>query len=259
MHFIDTHCHLDNQIFDSDREDVLQSCNEKNVRQFILPGVTRSQWDRLFQICSLSTSLYAALGFHPCFLSSHPDIQIDELENQLVRNREKVVAMGECGLDLFQKRRDYDSQVEVFSAQVELAEKFNLPLILHVRKAHDQAMKIIKVKKFSYCGIVHCYSGSLQQATRYIDLGFKLGIGGVVTYDRSHKLHRTISNLPLSAFVLETDAPDIPVSGRQKTRNTPEFIPDIFKAFVKYRDESETEIMSQLYRNTLELFPKLIN
>ena len=167
--------------------------------------------------------------------------------------------MGECGLDLFQKRRDYDSQVEVFSAQVELAEKFNLPLILHVRKAHDQAMKIIKVKKFSYCGIVHCYSGSLQQATRYIDLGFKLGIGGVVTYDRSHKLHRTISNLPLSAFVLETDAPDIPVSGRQKTRNTPEFIPDIFKAFVKYRDESETEIMSQLYRNTLELFPKLIN
>jgi TatD DNase family protein len=259
MHFIDTHCHLDDQIFDSDRGDVLQTCEANNVRQFILPGVTRSQWGRMFQICSQSNSLFAAPGLHPCFLSSHDDNHISELENQIVQNQEKVVAVGECGIDLFEEREDYDYQVEVFLTQLELAGKLKLPLILHVRKAHDQVIKIIKDNKFGYGGVVHCFSGSLQQGTRYIDFGFKLGIGGVVTYERSHKLHRTISNLPLSAFVLETDAPDIPVLGRQKTRNSPEFLPDIFKAFVKYRPEKASDIFDQLFRNTMELFPKLMS
>ena len=259
MHLIDTHCHLDDQTFDSDRWDVLQACEKKQVKQFILPGVTAGQWDRLFQICSESSDLFAAPGFHPCFLSSYAVGQFTALESLVVQHRHKVVAIGECGLDLFEKGGDFDRQVELFTSQVELADNLNLPLILHVRKAHDQTLKIIKDQNFTHGGIVHCYSGSLHQASRYLDIGFNLGIGGVVTYDRSHKLHRTIAELPLSAFVLETDAPDIPVSGRQKTRNSPEYLPEIFKSFVKHRQETEIEIMNQLYENTLDLFPKLKN
>jgi len=257
MYLIDTHCHLDDPVFDPDRETMLRSCLEKGVKQLIVPGVVASGWERLFRICGESADIYAAPGLHPCFISNHRTEQLTDLINLVRQFRNKVVAIGECGLDLYADGDEFEIQREFFSLQIEMAVQLNLPLILHGRKAHDQILKIIKEKKFTGGGTVHCYSGSLQQAERYLDFGFKLGIGGVVTYERSHKLHRTVSSLPLSAFVLETDAPDIPVSGRQKTRNSPEYLPEIFQAFLNHREESEEETMNQLYSNTLELFPAL--
>lgn len=257
MHFIDTHCHLDDEMFDVDYLEIIRSCVGKNVKQFIIPGVTASLWERLFQICQESENLFAAPGLHPCFASQHSIEHATALVEIINSHRSKVVAIGECGLDGYEAEADIENQTKYFELQIEIAKQLKLPLILHARKTHDQILKLIRIKRFTGGGIVHCYSGSLQQAEHYVDFGFKLGIGGVLTYERSRRLHRIVSTLPLTAFVLETDAPDIPIAGRQRTRNSPEYLPEIYQAFVKHRQEPETQIMNQLYLNTLTLFPAL--
>ncbi|MCP4749846.1 MAG: TatD family hydrolase [Proteobacteria bacterium] len=257
MTFIDTHCHLDFPEFDGDREKVLRTCEERNVRRFILPGVTRNRWESLVSLGRNAQQLYIAPGLHPAFTVHHRQEDLAVLAGIIEENRDIVVGIGETGLDFFYKGFDADTQIEYFTQQVTMAGEAKLPLILHVRKAHDQAVKILRSHGFSHRGIVHCYSGSLQQAGRYLDLGFKLGVGGVVTYERSTRLRKTVSELPLSSFVLETDAPDIPVNGRQGERNSPEYLPEIFGALATFRNETEEEVRNQLYHNTIELFPAL--
>jgi len=257
MDFIDTHCHLDSNVFDKDRGEILQKCQTINISKLILPGVDRMGWQGLVDLCNHESGLYAALGLHPCFLD---DLKTDDfavLEKLVAEHQDRVLAIGETGLDFFIKNYNETKQTECFEKQVKIAKKMERPLILHVRKAHDQVAKILRKNSFTHKGIVHCYSGSKQQAKKYLELGFKLGIGGVITYDRSHRLQRIVSDLPLTCFVLETDAPDIPVCGKEGHRNSPEYIPEIFQSFVKYRTESAEEINKQLYLNTIDLFPHL--
>jgi TatD DNase family protein len=175
----------------------------------------------------------------------------------MLNKHSQTVAVGEVGLDFFIRDYDKAKQCLFFETQVECAKTSKLPLILHVRKAHDQVSSMLKKKNFHHGGVVHCYSGSYQQATRYLDLGFKLGIGGVVTYPRSTRLHKLVKDLPLDSFVLETDAPDIPPLGKERQRNRPDYLPEIFKAFADLRNEALEEISEQVYHNTTSLFSKL--
>jgi len=246
-------------MFDRDRGQILEHCQQLAIRKLIMPGVYREDWLRLLQLSRRHEDmLYAALGLHPCFLDQADQEDLNELEN-LLQNNPQVVAIGEIGLDFFDKGVNEERQRFFFQQQVALADRFQLPLILHVRKAHDQAASILKRLKFSRGGVVHAYSGSLQQAGKYLELGFKLGIGGVVTYERSSRLHNIVTSLPLSAFLLETDAPDIPPHGHEKQRNNPEYLPEIFQAFAGKRPEPEDELISALYQNTVETFKRLMN
>ncbi len=254
--FIDTHCHLDFAVFDEKRSDILQNCMSHDVRQMIIPGVSQCRWDSILGCVRENKGLYAALGIHPGFIGVN-DILLEPLQKKLEDNSDIIVAIGEIGLDYFSGDSGDSVQSDVFNQQVILAKELKLPLILHVRKAHDEVTKIIKQQHFTYGGIVHCYSGSLQQAGRYLDLGFRLGIGGVITYERSHRLQKIISVLPLSSFVLESDAPDIPICGKEHQPNSPEYIPHIFKSFCNYRSESTDILKEKVFLNTLELFPKL--
>lgn len=257
LKFIDTHCHLDFKEFDKDRENVIRDSREMGVRAFIIPGVTRATWRRALDLTDQYPFIKCALGLHPQFLSHHDETDLDLLEESVSSHRSNIVALGEFGLDFYDSDTIHDRQKRYFEAQLHLAKKLRLPVVLHVRKAHDQVLKVIRAIRFDQGGIIHCYSGSEQQARRYLDFGFKLGIGGVITYDRARRLHRIARSFEASAFVLETDSPDIPIQGSEQSRNSPEMIPNIFTALSKYRPESIEDLASQLLNNSITLFPSL--
>jgi len=239
IELIDTHCHLDFPVFDEDRAKVVLDAKAQSVNAFVVPGVVARDWSRLLECCD-AYGFDAALGLHPCFIDQHRNSDLDRLAALLAS--EKVVAVGEIGLDFFVADQDQTRQMELFDAQLELAKQFNQPVLLHVRKAHDQVLKLLRQKKLSRAGIVHAYSGSEQQATQYADLGFKLGIGGSLTYDRAKKLRRIATDMPLSTLVLETDSPDIPLLKHRGMPNQPKRVREVAEVLAGLRGISLEEL-----------------
>lgn len=251
MALIDSHCHFDFEQFDSDRADILSRCQQLGVDKIIVPGVTANTWDRLLQVCQQSSHLFPALGLHPMFMSEHQPQDLHSLAEYLDHHR--PIAMGEIGLDFYLADHDKSSQITLFEQQLRIASEYDLPVILHVRKAHDQAL--ILLKKYPIKGgVVHAFNGSKQQAQLYIQQGFLLGVGGVISYDRATRLRQLFSELPLSALALETDAPDMPLQGQLTTRNSPEFIPNILAALTTLRPESADVIAHTTTHNVQTLF-----
>jgi len=249
--FIDSHCHLDFQQFDPDRNDVISRAVEQDVTQFILPAVTLTQCSTLFEIARSHPQCSIALGLHPYFIEQHQLEHIDALDTMLLKNREQVCAVGETGLD---KNCEYwQKQLQLFERQIQLAIKHSLPLIIHNRKSHQEILSVLK-KYPSATGVIHGFSGSYQQAMEFIAQGFKLGIGGVITYTRANKTRQAVSDIPIESILLETDSPDMPVQGKQGQRNEPENIVFIFKHLQELRPESKETLQAQIFQNTLNLF-----
>lgn len=217
---IDAHCHLDFPVFDSDRSAMLERARRAGVNGFVVPGVTQSTWARTLSVCQQYSDLFPCLGLHPYFLEEHSLAQVTLLENTLKAHPE-VVAIGEIGVDFWQPNVEVDLQWALLEAQLLLAQQYRLPVVLHVRKDHDQVLKRLRRLSLPRGGLIHAFSGSLQQAQAYWSLGFHLGIGGAVTYERAQKLRRVVQQLPLEALMLETDSPDMPLSGYQGQRNEP--------------------------------------
>jgi len=251
MHLIDSHCHLDFDHFDQDRGSVLEHCQQLGVKQIIVPGVIATSWDKLMGICQQSTMLHPALGLHPMFMDQHKPEHLLQLQTLLCH--QKIIAIGEIGLDFYVPDYDKQAQITLLSQQLELAQQSNLPVILHIRKAHDQMISLLK--KFTVKGgIVHAFNGSLQQAKQYQQLGFLFGVGGIITHPKATRLISLFQALPLSSLVLETDAPDMPLSGLQQQRNTPENIPAILNALAQIRTENSEEIAMATTDNCQQLF-----
>ncbi|WP_196221562.1 TatD family hydrolase [Sansalvadorimonas verongulae] len=250
----DSHCHLDFPAFDKDRDELLAQCYRQGITHICLPATEQPHWSRLINMLGAHKSgvtLYGALGLHPFFLHSHKDSYLEELDQLLSNKPESVVAVGETGLDLFIENPDLPRQEELFAAQIIIAAHHNLPLILHVRKAHDQTASLLRKLRFQEGGIVHAWSGSEQQAKAFLDLGFKLGIGGSLTYERAKRLRRQVTDLPLNAFVLETDAPDIPPAGLEKgERNTPLTSVSVLNIMSELRQEPVHTLAPALMKNT---------
>lgn len=236
---IDSHCHLDFAAFATDHANVIAQCEQYGVTDIVIPGVTADNLEKLIRFCAQQTQslqLHYALGLHPVFLDVHENHHIDQLADLLTLH--KPVAVGEIGLDFFLQELDKNKQIDWLAAQLQLAATSRLPVILHVRKAHDEMINILKQHTFNEGGIVHAFNGSIQQAHHYIDMGFKLGFGGMLTYQRSSKLHNLAKKLPLSAIVLETDSPDMTVAAHRGERNSPEYLPMILNALNDLREES---------------------
>jgi TatD DNase family protein len=233
MQLIDTHCHLDDSSFNADREVVIRHCHELGVNQIVVPAVTRSGWDTLLNLCESHAELSPALGLHPVYIEEHQQTDLDRLAQYL--ENPAVVAVGEIGLDFFIDNPDKNKQEAFFEAQLDLAQQADLPVILHVRKAHDRVLHFLRQRKLRG-GIAHAFNGSLEQARHYINLGFKLGFGGMLTYDRSNKLRRLAKELPLDSIVLETDSPDLTVSQHRGERNSPEYLPYCLEALARIRE-----------------------
>ncbi|RRQ22920.1 TatD family hydrolase [Thiohalobacter thiocyanaticus] len=232
MELIDTHCHLDVPEFDPDREAVLRRAQAAGVTTIVNPGIHADEWPRLIELAQSSPGVHYGLGLHPVYLERHSDADLERLEQLLAETR--PVAVGEIGLDFYLRDLDRERQQRLFEAQLVIARDADLPVILHVRKAHDQvlqALKRIRVRG----GIAHAFNGSLQQAQQYLDLGFRFGFGGMLTFERSRKLRELAAALPLESLVLETDAPDLTVAAHQGERNSPEYLPDCLAALAGVR------------------------
>ncbi|MCH2455739.1 MAG: TatD family hydrolase [Idiomarina sp.] len=251
MQLFDTHCHLDFEAFDKDRGAVLKRAREAGIERFMVPGVTRNQWDKLVPLASDYSCWYYALGLHPWFIDEHKDSDVEELERQLEKQQGQVRAVGEIGLD--RTCPNFDKQHRLFIRQLELAKCFKLPVIIHHRKTLDRTHADIK-KYGPENGVIHAFSGSHQQAMKFVEQGYKLGVGGVITYERAQKTRQAIKEVPIESLVLETDSPDMPLSGYQGQRNEPSRVPLVLEALAKLRNTSEEELASQLWQNSVELF-----
>lgn len=250
MPLFDSHCHLDFPDFDHDRAEVLQRARAAGVERMLIPGVTAAHWPRLLKLCRRESGLYPALGLHPVFLEQHGPSDVQALAQALADN-DDVIAVGEIGLDFYLPELDRAQQQALFDAQLAIARDANLPVVLHVRKAHDAVLASLK-KTIVSGGIVHAFNGSLEQAQRYIEMGFKLGFGGMLTFENAHKLHRLARELPLDAIVLETDAPDMSGAAYRGQRNSPEYLAEYFDALERLRAETRDDIAQQLWRNSVD-------
>lgn len=250
MEIIDTHCHLDVSDFDADREAILSRCDSAGINKIIVPAIKANTWSDLLTVCNKYTGLYPALGLHPVFIEQHQASDVEKLADQV---RQSVpVAIGEIGLDFYIKELDKEKQLALFEQQLKLAQDFDLPVILHVRKAHDQVLKSLKKIKVKG-GFSHAFNGSMQQAEKYIEMGFKLGFGGTLTYKNSKKIHTLAKELPLETIVLETDAPDMVVESHRGERNSPEYIVEALTALARIRNEPLEFIARQTSRNAKDV------
>ncbi|WP_416307780.1 TatD family hydrolase [Neptunicella sp. SCSIO 80796] len=254
---IDSHCHLDFATFDQDRDAILQRCAEAGLTDIVIPGTQQQLWTKQIALCQRqqqnSPALKFALGLHPYFLDSFQTEHLGQLKLLLEQHLSTAVAVGEMGID---QAIDIplELQISVFEQQLEIASQLSLPVIVHHRRSHHLIQQSVKRCQFKQGGVIHAFSGSLQQAEAYIESGFKLGIGGVITYPRAAKTRKTVSKLPLDSILLETDAPDMPISGRQGQRNSPEFLPEILDSLVELRSESRAEIERITDQNCQQLF-----
>ncbi len=257
MQLIDTHSHLDTRHFSHDYTTVLQRTRQAGVIAQILPGVCRSWWSNLLNLADREQDLFAAIGLHPMYMQMHSQEHLEELDEHAQNGN--LVGIGEVGLDYFIKDSDHRAQQHLLETQLEIAEQYGLPVLLHVRKAHDQVQATLRRRKFHHGGIVHAFSGSLQQAEKYIKLGFKISFGGTITYDRATKIRAVASSLPLESIVLETDAPDIPPRIHHGERNSPEYLPLILHALAELRPEPVAEIAAQTTRNAIDTLKLKLN
>jgi TatD DNase family protein len=234
MELIDTHCHLDVVEFDADRDAVIARSRAAGLVGIVVPAIRADGWEDLLSLCDSADDLYPALGLHPVYLDQHRQEDLEALERAVAEHR--LLAIGEIGLDFYLEDLDRTRQQALFEAQLAIAKSAGLPVLLHVRKAHDEmlaTLRRIRVKG----GIAHAFNGSLQQAQQYLELGFRLGFGGMLTFTRSSRLRRLAAELPGEAIVLETDAPDMTGAAHRGERNSPEYLPDVLQALAEIRGE----------------------
>lgn len=248
IRLFDSHCHLDFPVFDTDRDAIFEQMRKVGIEGVLIPGVKKENWRFIRQLAAIKKGVYVALGLHPMFIKEHRKEHIHDLE--LAAELKPLAAIGEIGLDFYEKSLDRKIQIALFKAQLDIAKSCKLPVVLHVRKAHEDVLLYLKTMKFQEGGIVHAFNGSMQQAERYRDLGFKLGFGGAMTYPNAVKLRDLAANLPLTDIVLETDAPDMIPANTGKKHNSPLLIFNNFNTLVELRSESAEDIARQTTLNS---------
>ena len=256
MRLIDTHTHLDFPEFDADRAAVLQRSRACGVERLVVLGVYRDNWQRLWDLVRATDGLYAAFGLHPIYLAQHRAEHLAELRDWLERlaGEPRLCALGEFGLDWYLPELDRSAQQALFEAQLRLAVEFELPALLHVRRAHAATIATLKRYRAPRGGIVHAFAGSAEEAREYLKLGFRLGLGGAATWPQANRLRKVVAQLPEEAIVLETDAPDMAPSMHANARNSPEFLADICTALAELRGCSAAALATASSRNAAALF-----
>ncbi|MEO7251859.1 MAG: TatD family hydrolase [Arenimonas sp.] len=247
----DSHSHLDAVEFDVDRAAVLSRAESAGVRQQLVPAVEQVGWSKLKAVCAMAPGLYPAYGLHPMFLRSHQPTHLEALQAWV--EREKPVAIGECGLDFLIDDLDPEVQRYYFRAQLQIARTFDLPVIIHARRAVEEVIATIR-SVGPLRGVVHSYSGSAEQARQLFDQGFVLGIGGPVTYDRARRLRSLVSTMPLHGLLLETDSPDQPDVLHRGQRNEPARIVTVLETVAALRNMPEQELARATRHNAERLF-----
>ncbi|OON40035.1 metal-dependent hydrolase [Izhakiella australiensis] len=253
--FVDTHCHFDFPPFSGNEAASLQKAAAVGVEKIIVPATDAARFGGVLRLAQQWPSLYAALGMHPVFIASHhQEEDLAALADILQQRPAKLVAIGEIGLDLYIEQPQFERQLALLDAQLRLARDYDLPVILHSRRAHDKLAQHLRRIAPARCGVIHGFAGSLAQADAFVALGYKIGVGGTITWPRASKTRQTIARLPLSALLLETDAPDMPLQGYQGQPNRPERLAEVWRVLCELRSESPQVIADTIRANTRALF-----
>lgn len=256
--WIDSHCHLDAPEFDADRDAVWQKALAVGVRQALVPSISLVQCDAVAACCArysnATARLFPAWGIHPLYVAAAEETDLQGIARRV--EAERPVAVGEIGLDGFVAGADIARQTFFFVEQLKLARAFDLPVVLHVRRAVDAVLGHLRRIRVQG-GIAHAFNGSVQQAEAFLSLGFKLGFGGAATFPGSTRIRRLAAELPMEAIVLETDAPDISPVWLQGKRNSPAELPAIGRVLAELRGMTPEDFAAKVRANTLTALPGL--
>ena len=251
MVLVDSHCHLDVDEFHADRAAVVKRARACGIAVQIVPAISAAGWPNLREVCASFDGLHAAYGLHPMYLDQHEDAHLDALAGWI--ERERPVAVGECGLDYFVEGLDRERQQHFFDGQLALAVERGLPVIVHARRAVDAVIASIR-RHAGVRGVVHSFSGSPKQARQLWDLGFLIGLGGPLTYERARRLRKLATGMPLEFLLLETDAPDQPDAWHRGQRNEPARLRGVLDTVATLRGEPPEAIAATTAANAQRLF-----
>jgi TatD DNase family protein len=265
--WIDTHCHLDASAFDVDRNGVVQRAQLAGVQMMVLPAVHSANFQTVRELAHRHQLVYA-LGIHPLFVNQATEHDLTLLDSELQAHQHdpRLVAVGEIGLDNFVPGLDQPKDEHFFVQQLKLAQAFKLPVIIHVRRSADALLK--HLRRHAVQGIAHAFNGSAQQANAFCELGFKLGFGGAMTFERAQQIRRLAQTLPADALVMETDAPDMPpqwlyqtvaqrVQGLMPPRNEPAQLPRMAQTLAHLRGWSSSQTAQTCAANACVALPRL--
>ncbi len=266
LSLIDSHCHLDFDVFDGDREQVLLEAFQKGVNHIVVPGVYEEQWAALELLVAKHSQLHGAVGLHPFFIKTHLNadthsVAVTDIGNicerlHIMAKKDWVKAIGECGIDVVvaKSKNNLKLQQEIFEQHIVIANQVKKPLIIHHRKSHHLILQAFKRNNPLYGGVVHAFSGSTEDAQAYIQHGFKLGCGGTITYERAAKTRQTFTSVTMKNIVLETDSPDMPLSGYQGKRNEPSQVRLVAECLAKLKGIPLESVCVATSKNACQLF-----
>jgi TatD DNase family protein len=251
MELVDSHSHIDDTAFDPDRDAVLARARAAGVVAQLVPAVSAAGWPKLAALARTHPDLKPAYGLHPMYVAEHAPEHLVALPAWV--ERERPLAIGECGLDFFVEGLDADAQRRVFRRQLEIARDFDLPVILHARRAVEEVIATLR-RIGGLRGVVHSFGGSAEQARQLHAIGFRLGIGGPITYGRANRLRAVVAAAPLEQLLLETDSPDQPDAGCRGGRNEPARLPAVLAAVAAARNETPERIAEATTASARDLF-----
>ncbi len=253
MRWIDGHCHLDligARIGATALNQLVAACRKAGIGGFVVPSVSRRSWESVALLAGQYQGVYPCMGIHPCFL--HDYQSTDDAMFKTLGGRDDVVAIGEIGLHA--GMGDAQLQRELFVRQVEIAVHWRLPVVVHAYRTYDVVWSVLRKYPSLKGGLIHGFTGSSQQAWRFLDLGLKLGIGGAICWPRGSALRNIVATLPLSSLIIETDSPDMPLPGMAKGENTPLSLEPVFNALCDVREEGCDLVATALLANAVALF-----
>ena len=248
---IDAHIHFDDSRFDSDRDELIKNAQANGIEQFITPSVSVSGFSKLKNLSERFPSIVPSYGLHPYFIEQHKTDDIKFLDVWLSANNS--CAVGECGLDFFLKNLDKDKQHYFFEAQIELAKKHRLPLILHARSAVDAVFQELKNANY-FNAMIHSYNGSIEQTKQLIEKGVKFSFGGAICNPKAHKLHKLVTYCPIDSIMFETDAPDQNLYPDFKLRNNPENLLKVIERYAQITNQDIKLVNAFSLSNTKQFF-----
>lgn len=247
----DSHAHLDFEFIAKHRAELLTQARAQGIQGWLVPSTGKQNWQSVLQLCAEEEGCVAALGLHPYFVERHQMDDVAELRKMLVQHRDKVVAVGECGLDA--TIGNFPKQQQLLRAQLELAREVELPVVLHSRKTHSELLGELK-RAGIHRGVVHAFTGNTQQLEQFVHLGLNIGVGPALVWPRSTRTREAIQQAPLSSLLLETDAPDMPCPGEKKGETTLLGLLRVLDVLVELRAESREILINQLFCNVQQLF-----
>lgn len=262
----DTHCHLDLDAFADDRQAVLERAAKAGIKRIIIPATTRHRWATIHALCQPpappqhNIALFPCYGIHPYWAQEHDATDIEALHDYLQQH--PALAIGECGLDFrptqLAKENSRKQQRALFEAQLQLAYRLHLPVVIHAVKATQEVIETLRQFP-GLRGMIHAYSGSYEQAKELIALGFYLGIGASVTFPNAHKRQLVVKKLPFDAILLETDAPDQPPHAHHSQRNEPAFITETLHTIARLKNVETETVAQHNEQNARQLFSHLLS